>query len=268
MKVLLASAILGLLAMGASAQTKGVDTTVFGFQLGGKFAMPECEREPNHSLIDSVALLKKMHAESSEMSNRNIAYVEKKDAQLAQRMKEEREEENARFAPILKEDEENSRKEIYAIVEHSSPCFEWPGMTTAYVSANIPVVTAKIRINLPVDQIPESIRFSGFEADAQVVDGNLESISFSTAGLESQDQVLVALEKKYGKPTHLQEERKQNAFGARFISHYVEWRFANLVIVFWGATNSVDGGSIRIDTKKGSKFRLVSQKTSQTDPKL
>jgi hypothetical protein len=148
----------------------------------------------------------------------------------------------------------------YVIQNPLSPCFEWLDITTKYISDNTPVKTAKIGINLPVDQTPAILSES--LVNAQVVDGNLESIYYSTAGLKSQDRVLAMLEKKYGKPTRFKEDRKQNAFGALFVSHYAEWGFLNFTVTFWGATDNRDSGSVRIESKKGTEFASALLKPS------
>jgi hypothetical protein len=203
--------VLSLTASIAPAQRKVRDMTVFGFQLGEKFAIHECSRE-----IDVVSL-------------------------------------------------QETRR--YVIQNPLSPCFEWLDMTTKYVSDNTPVKTAKIGINLPLDQTPAILSES--LVNAQVVDGNLESISYSTGGLKSQDRVLAVLEKKYGKPTRFKEDRKQNTFGALFVSHYAEWGFLNFTVTFWGATDSRDSGSVRIESKKGAEFTsALLKQSSHNGPNL
>jgi len=283
-------AVLALFAASASAQTRTADTTVFGFHLGGKVTLPECARAetPQH-VIDRIAFLKKTRAENLNAAKESGDKVEIEQARVVNpaivgtagaMLADEREyrlrllradvdAQNSMAALNLKmeqEEEEIARKPDYVTQNPSSPCFEWPDMSTDYVSANTPLVTAHIKINLPIDQSPAIL--SGVEAESQVVNGNLESIWFFTAGLVSQDKVLVALEKKYGKPSRLREDRKQNSFGALFISHYAEWRLANLMITFWGATDSVDSGSVRIETKKGSTFAAAALKELQKGPKL
>jgi hypothetical protein len=117
----------------ASAQTKaGYNMTAFGFQLGEKFGVRECERDP----FDGHDLLKKMHAGNVE--------------RMKQSGMPETEDANARFSSQLKEYE----KQIYAVGEHSSACFQWPDMINEYVSVDTPLVTAKVKIDLPVDQAP------------------------------------------------------------------------------------------------------------------
>jgi hypothetical protein len=237
--------VLVLLDAGASAQTATADATVIGIHLGGKFALPECERE-----IDSTkALLKKMRADNLEMAKRTG------DAKLIEMEIRRQGDTSVLGGP-----------DRYAVQDPPSICYEWPDMETDYVDANTPVVTAHVKITLPADKSPAIL--AGLQADAQVVNGTLESVWFITRGLQSQDLALATLEEKYGKPTRLKEDRKQNAFGAFFISHYAEWRFANLTVVFWGAVDSVDHGFIRIDTKKGSAFRAASLKSFNAGPKL
>ncbi len=128
----------------------------------------------------------------------------------------------------------------------------------------------------PVSNDTVSMRFpeggspsitTGFHA--VVIDGVVEEISFATAGLSIQDQVLATLKKKYGPPSSASETTKQNAFGAMFSSHSAVWHFANLKVTFWGSTDVIDHGLVEVQTKKGSAFRAAALKAaSQSGPKM
>jgi hypothetical protein len=240
-------ALLFLLAMStsvASAQTNRPDMSAFGFLLGEKFAAPECERESHQ---DSITSAEKRHTERVERIKRERTIIPG-----------EMEYEDARFTRELKEYE----RRLYQVGEHSTACFQWSAMDDDYVSVNTPLVTARVRIELPIEQMP----VIAVDIEAQIVDGSLESVWFSTAGLVSQEKDLVSLEKKYGKATRFENENKQNAFGAHISSHYAEWRFANLTVLFWGTTNSADRGQVRIETKKSRAFAKAVRAKSEGPP--
>lgn len=139
-------------------------------------------------------------------------------------------------------------------------CFEhWD---TALVGQ--PARTEKVGIEFPEGESPSIAA----KVSALVIDGLLESVFFSTAGFSTQDQVLVALRKKYGTPTKTSETKKQNALGAVFSSHFAVWKFANLTVEFRGTTDQIDDGLVNIDTKKGTDYRSSLLKKSQNGPKL
>ena len=115
---------------------------------------------------------------------------------------------------------------------------------------------------------------------AQVIDGKLESIRIDTCGIDCQDEALSVLTEKYGKPDALKEENKQNAFGALYTSHQVNWTLlsvipgttdvsADLIVSFRGTTDRLDQGRIDVMTEKGLHF-AVSQidQVTPLGPKL
>lgn len=92
---------------------------------------------------------------------------------------------------------------------------------------------------------------------ADVVDGNVEAVTIYTTGLRVQDVILAMLEEKYGDPSNLEEENKQNAFGAVFSSHLAQWLdFTNLTVSFRGTQLRTDVGIITVYTDKGGEDML------------
>lgn len=136
-------------------------------------------------------------------------------------------------------------------------------------SANDPrsvMINEKISIRFPVDKQPAIV--SGSAILAWISEGTLESVCFDTRGLSDQDQILSELKEKYGRPSSTTEIKKQNSFGATFLSHNVVWKFANLTVVFQGTTDRIDSGLVNIDTKKGAAYRSALLRQSQVGPKL
>jgi len=157
-----------------------------------------------------------------------------------------------------------TKKSIIYAENDNSPCFE---RILSPLEKLHPPLSANetITIFFPIGQDPSMI--SGRTILGQLVEGNLESIGFSTRGIENQDEILASLVAKYGDAGTLTEEEKQNAFGATFDSHLAIWSFSNLSVIFQGTTDRVDAGAVNIDTPKGAAFRSALQ-SSEHGPKL
>ena len=135
------------------------------------------------------------------------------------------------------------------------------------VKPNAPVVTTGVNILFPTGGQPEII-VPIYNIRGQVVDENLEYVTIPTCGLDCQDAALAMLKGKYGEPSSLTEDQKQNRFGAVFASHSAEWsQFTNLTVVFHGTRGRTDEGIIYIMTNKGQDFLLKHQEKPQ-GPKL
>jgi hypothetical protein len=129
-----------------------------------------------------------------------------------------------------------------------------------------PVRNETVTVVFPVGHEPPII--SGTKIVAGIVDGNLESVGFNTAGLARQDETLKLLREKYGEPAKITEETKQNNFGASFESHFAVWSFANLSVSFQGCTDRRDSGLVNIDTPKGLESRMATLEKLKSGPKL
>ncbi len=158
----------------------------------------------------------------------------------------------------------------------ASLCFERRGASTT--KPNAPVVTEKVRILFPLDDTPSHV-LTNAEAfvdnvpgpiEAQIIDGNIESVTIFTEGLQPQDLLLAMLKEKYGEPTSLGEVNKENRFGAIFASHLAKWgQFTNLTVLFQGTGSRIDVGAIDIWTNKGGEYLLEHPKQqTQVGPKL
>ena len=114
-----------------------------------------------------------------------------------------------------------------------------------------------IQILFPSGKAPSIM--AGRKAIAQIVSGNLESISFNVMGLEfrDRDQVLSALTSKYGEPTTIQKEARQSSFNASVNALTIVWSFADLTVSLEDVvTDKIDSGLVNIDTVKGSAYRV------------
>jgi len=151
----------------------------------------------------------------------------------------------------------------------SAPCYERFYNFREMKQQTIPPVNETIQILFPFGNAPSIM--AGRKAIAQVVSGKLESISFNVMGLEfrDRDQVLSALKDKYGEPSRIQKEAKQNSFNASVSSLTVDWSFVDLTVSLQDVvTDKIDSGLVNIDTAKGSAYRVSLQNRYDTGPKL
>jgi hypothetical protein len=121
------------------------------------------------------------------------------------------------------------------------------------IKESAPVVTESVRIRFPVSDSPSLAR--GGELSAQIIDGILEGISFSTRGIADIDRVMGALTQKYGEPTMRQPQVLQNRLGAKFESVDAAWVLPNLDVHFGSSLGTVDSGAVFVSTRKGAEFR-------------
>jgi hypothetical protein len=139
----------------------------------------------------------------------------------------------------------------------STPCFERFYDFREMKEKTISPVNETIQILFPFGKA--SSFMAGRKAVGQVVSGNLESISFNVMGLQfrDRDQVLSALENKYGEPSRIQKEAIQNSFNASVSSIKVIWSFADLTVSLRDlVTDNIDSGLVNVDTVKGAVYRV------------
>ncbi len=151
---------------------------------------------------------------------------------------------------------------VYKDYDTTSTCFEFRDPNSNIESGD--TFTDKIIIVFPQSEIP-SIIMPRFMISGQVIDGKLESIEFDTSGHSGQDRVLDMLKKKYGKPTSLRHQKVQNRMGATFKAFDAVWKFPDLTVVFLSVIDTLDSGTVNIDTKKGLKYRNEQQKETLKD---
>jgi hypothetical protein len=98
-----------------------------------------------------------------------------------------------------------------------------------------------------------------------VINGKVAEISQTTLGIEHQDQVLDALQAKFGKPTAITTSKVQNRMGARFDVIDAEWNLHDLEVEFTGATTDLNYGEISITTPE---FRAYAREHIKPKPGL
>jgi hypothetical protein len=91
---------------------------------------------------------------------------------------------------------------------------------------------------------------------ALLEDGNLVGIEFSTQGIQSQSLVMEALTAKFGPSDSDHAVTAQNALGAQFVAHVVDWKRGTLTIHFAGVEGGrLDLGRVDIDTPASLELR-------------
>lgn len=87
-----------------------------------------------------------------------------------------------------------------------------------------------------------------------VITGHIEGITYTTNGIESQDDILQALNEKLGPPTETGMLEKQNAMGAKFNGLSAAWTFTNGRANFVGIGSSYKRGFGDIYTSAGAAY--------------
>jgi hypothetical protein len=100
-----------------------------------------------------------------------------------------------------------------------------------------------LNIAFPSNQEPQLAS----AVSAEIIDGRVQGVSFSTYGIAVQDLVLSSLEQKFGKPQNLTTTDKQNGFGAKFNVTNASWKLPNEIsVTFEGALSSINAGSVSV----------------------
>jgi hypothetical protein len=89
------------------------------------------------------------------------------------------------------------------------------------------------------------------EMSAFVLDHNIEAISFSTGGLDTNESVLAALREKYGQPAAIHTTPMQNAFGAQFQAIVAIWHVGDITVTYEAGNLDMTSGSVEIATSQG-----------------
>jgi hypothetical protein len=90
----------------------------------------------------------------------------------------------------------------------------------------------------------------------------IEGLTYSTNGAESQDELMQALIEKFGPPTVTETVEKQNAMGAKFAARTAAWTFTDGQAGFLGIGSRFDSGFGNIYTRAGA-----AHVESQREPK-
>ena len=124
-----------------------------------------------------------------------------------------------------------------------------------------------VRVTWPLGSIP--IPVTGLYAIAKIIGGNLESLSFNTLGIKSQERDLQILSDKYGKPTAIDRAEMQNGFGAKFESIRTQWDFGDVVVSFDSSPSTFNSGLVRVETRKAiADTKAALEKLHQNRPSL
>jgi hypothetical protein len=115
-----------------------------------------------------------------------------------------------------------------------------------------PVGTEEVRINYPFSERPE---ITNTTVGAILIDAKLEGISFGTRGIVDASSVLDRLKVKYGPSPTIVNTKVQNRVGASFDAFYALWIFPTLRVGFHSVSDTVDRGTVVIDTDKGNEWR-------------
>lgn len=114
-----------------------------------------------------------------------------------------------------------------------------------------PITTAQVAVRFPPLELPVYVRDSSVLAE--VIDGQVESLTFYTTGVTNQGQVLDELIAKFGKPTSSSTRPMQTRGGAKFDSAVAIWSLPGVGVSFAGTIGSVDRGVVIISTPKGDQ---------------
>jgi hypothetical protein len=98
--------------------------------------------------------------------------------------------------------------------------------------------------------------------------GVLIGARFDTNGIQYQNAIFSDLKAKYGKPTALRTSGAQNGFGASFGVIHAIWKRPGLIVIFDGATDELDEGSVTIDTPEAAKIRAAWEAGANQGKKL
>lgn len=106
-----------------------------------------------------------------------------------------------------------------------------------------PLINEALNVEYPFEQQPQLATY----VSAEILDGKVQGVIFSTDGVSTQDLVLSSLEEKFGKPESLTTREKQNGFGAKFDVVNASWKLQNDVsVTFEGAASRLDAGVVSI----------------------
>ena len=105
-------------------------------------------------------------------------------------------------------------------------------------------------IDFPMKIKPQFVQFDATEVKIQ--DGLVVDIIIPTTGINFQDEAMIDLKAKFGKPKRLLSEHLQNNMGAKFISLIATWKGKDYNVSFEGAPSDINLGIIEISTSEYS----------------
>jgi hypothetical protein len=126
-------------------------------------------------------------------------------------------------------------------------CFQFEGETTLVPTNGEPLRNARLRLVAPDGQL------LGGVTEAEVVDGKLDLVSFTTAGTTDQEHMFSVLVKKYGEPTTKKVKHLGNGYGAAVDGIFSEWSLPDVKVIFMGAL-TLSEGKVIIETPRTEKL--------------
>jgi len=145
----------------------------------------------------------------------------------------------------------------YSISQTVLPCWKEPILSDKKLklAQEKLVPNGDIRIQFDTTNTPQWI-FG--EANAVIIDGNLEQLALDTISISHQAELLTLLSDKWGSPHDLSIDKMQNGFGASFEGVKAFWDFDGFTITFHGITSN-DGGIILVSTEKSREAFKATQ---------
>ncbi len=141
------------------------------------------------------------------------------------------------------------RRESYRTTPPTTACFEYK-TTVKLGSVKVDDITIRFPDTDLLSLAPEG------ELNCVLMDGNLESIQFCTGGAGTRDRDLETLTKKYGKPAEIKWANQTIGFGANEKTVTATWKSNKLFVYFQSYDESVDIGTVRIETDKGHSLQM------------
>lgn len=126
-----------------------------------------------------------------------------------------------------------------------------------------PIANKGVEISFPISGRPSISKYGGLVG--RLIDGNLEGVNFNTMGIKDAEIVLEKLTEKYGKPQVFVPRVVKNRFGASFEAFKAAWIGQNINVVFLSVDDSLDSGTVYIETIKGSDERIRANKEATKD---
>lgn len=107
-------------------------------------------------------------------------------------------------------------------------------------------------IIFPLERAP---LIAGTTIGTMIKGGRLIGVTFSTLGIEDQDEVLRQLTTKYGKPTTLSRRKVSTAAGAEFEALTATWDLPSGMVLFDSAPSRIDRGRVDVLTTEAKRLR-------------
>ena len=121
-----------------------------------------------------------------------------------------------------------------------------------------------LNIFMPIHDWPSYVIPSSLQVF--LINKNVEGVTFDFSMLKF-DEASNALINKYGKPTTRIERTVSNAFGAKFDSVSMVWKFSNGHVTLSTRANEIDKGSVIISTSEKESFEKSQKEATEKQGK-